>query len=275
MKKTLQVLLVGVFLTACSSVSEKTLPVQEVVDTKLLLEDKTFEEQESIALNQKEIKPVKNVVKTPPPSLSVKRQKTVVKNKPKKEVKVVVKPAKDVTKKDDVDILLKPAVTEAVSSKEVSIPSTINISLDNLPLKLADGWALDQRLERNSGKQKCMILSKPKSFYDGYDNSKIKITILMDSLLIRSDSNIDLSYQNSGIVIGNNSLIKFDKLLTENVVNVKQGFDQLKTQLKNSEKLTVKLGFWPTWPKTQLQNINFKFIDFSQAYQQLKQCDSL
>lgn len=153
--------------------------------------------------------------------------------------------------------------------------STVDFHLEKLPLDFGGSWSLDRNHDKISKTTRCLLNSQKKKFNDGYTDSFISLQLSADTLLINTNSAIDLTYPDIGIYIDQNAPFPLEKLFGETSILIKQNTQKITSQLVAGEKLTIKLGFWPTWPKTETHSIDFALSDFDQAYQYFQACEKL
>lgn len=151
----------------------------------------------------------------------------------------------------------------------------IEFNLDKLPLNFGDTWFLDRNKDSISKTTRCLLNSQKKNFNDGYTDSSISLQLSSDTLLIKTNSAIDLSYPDIGIYIDQNEPFPLEKLFGESSILIEQDTQKITTQLLDGQKLTIKLGFWPTWPQTETHSIDFVLSDFDKAYQSFQACEKL
>ncbi len=118
----------------------------------------------------------------------------------------------------------------------------------------------------------CVLESNKIYFYDGHDNTGLKLRLLNNELHLVTKSNIDISYKDIGIQVGGNSLVHADSVVNDQTVLIKKGLPQLLGQLRKSDMAKVQLRFWPTYPATQTYTENIALAGFNEAYQEYKSC---
>jgi len=154
-------------------------------------------------------------------------------------------------------------------------PDITSFDLEKLPLKYGHTWVLDRKKDSISNTTRCMISSLTKTFYDGYSESSITIQLTANSLFIKTNSTIDMSYPDTGVVIDQNTSLPLEKLFGDSSILIKQNTKKIIMQLTQGKQLTIKLGFWPTWPKSETRRIDFSLTDFDKAYQSFIACEKL
>jgi hypothetical protein len=140
----------------------------------------------------------------------------------------------------------------------------------HLPMTFPDGWVLDRRRDRLDGTTRCLLLSPKQPIFDGYEQSRVQLQVTTHALLIMADSNVDASYPHQGVRVDNGALVPFRHKLVDKRSAVASG--PVQSSMAAGRKLTVALGFWPTWPVTKTQQTTFNLTGFGTAYAALQAC---
>jgi len=166
--------------------------------------------------------------------------------------------------------------TEKQANEDIVIePNNLDFDLEKLPLSFGGTWFLDRNKDKVSNTTRCLLSSQKQNFNDGYSDSKISLQLTSNSLLIKTKSSIDLTYPDVGMSIDQNEHFPLEYLFGETSIIIKKNIQQITSQLLNGKKLTVNLGFWPTWPKKETSHIDFLLSDFNKAYQSFLACEKL
>lgn len=167
----------------------------------------------------------------------------------------------------------KPPVTvPAVTADKPAIippPAPIKVSLDNLPLTIGDAWILD-RNEAN-----CSLASKPVQLDDGQGGTPVTLQITPDSLRITTISDIDTTYEKTGITIDKGQHFNLETVERRTNLVFTQQKNRLLNVMQNGQQFTLTLGFWPTWPQTQTYSVDIPLQNFASAMTALKTCNRL
>lgn len=167
-----------------------------------------------------------------------------------------------------------PIETPASADKPATLatitpPAPIKVSLDNLPLTIGDAWILD-RTEAS-----CSLSSKPVQLDDGQGGTPVTLQITPDSLRITTISDIDTTYEKTGITIDQHEHFDLETVdRRTNLVFTRQK-NRLLNVMQNSQQFTLTLGFWPTWPQTQTYSVDIPLQDFASAMTALNTCNRL
>lgn len=218
----------------------------------------------------------------PPPTVPAPTANSI---NPKKTIKSIAPKTQPIVSKKN-SIKKTPALppisshVEKIESTAISVPAEekqlgIAFKLEQLPLYFGSTWILDRKRDSVSSKTRCLLNSKEQRFNDGYSEAKISLQLTTDSLLIKTSSNIDMSYPDIGIYIDQNTAFPLEKLFGDSNILIEENTKKLTRQLRHAKKLTIKLGFWPTWTKTETRSINFSLINFDKIYQAFMACEKL
>lgn len=160
------------------------------------------------------------------------------------------------------------ADSQAQIEQAIKSPGTaINLTLDMLPYEF-DGWVLEHNWD-NQHPQTCRLRSARTAINDGYESTYLWAEILPKEINIYTGSNIDLTYDGAGLQIGDNPLQSFSGFLNETSVSLAGDHS---TTLRLASELTVSLGFWPTWPKTETQQVVLSSAGLAEAMPVFKAC---
>ena len=242
--------------------------------------------------NQKNELPAKASVEVVPKKVVPKK---VV---PKKVVPRKVAPIKASTKQEpktiqSKEVELKPVVSEppkkveAIIKKKIEQSNTVEkavplpvISLDSLnqlPLSMDNGWVVAIKRPPLATKEACVLYHEKMGVFDGYKDNNIKLYLTLSQLLIKSDSNFDLSYPDTGIYVedidNNSSFYPLTLSSQKTIAALVLPLNDYKES--SSINLVVKSGFWPSWPVTDTKTIMFKFNEVDSMIKTLSTCTSL
>jgi hypothetical protein len=188
-------------------------------------------------------------------------------------------PAEAVTEISTTDklALAEPASPPAAEARTVVQPTEV-MQLDHasLPLSFGRQWVLDRRPNPVTKQTQCILASEVVNIPDGYDRTNVQVLLTLDSIYVNTDSNIDLSYPQTGIRIGSGSLRPFDRLASETAAMLSgDDVSALYSHMTSSPNMVVRLGFWPTWPVTETREASYSLDDFQTAVMALRACDRM
>ena len=149
------------------------------------------------------------------------------------------------------------------------------LDMADLPLAFGDRWSLDRRPGPIDQKTGCLLASRSVNIPDGYERTDVQLLLTADNLYVKTDSNIDLSYQATGIRFDDGTLLPFDSLATETTARINKDISTLYERMTSSRAILVRLGFWPSWPVTKTQEAGFSMEGFGEALRALRLCEKM
>lgn len=174
-------------------------------------------------------------------------------------------------------LALRPeaATPEPATKSGPSAGERLSLTLESLPISFGAIWQLDRAPNPVTGKTQCLLSSKAQNIFDGYEKTNVQIYIAADGVYVRTDSNVDLSYPETGLRVDQGRLRPFDRVIKKNHVALTSDLGSVFANLGSAREVTVRLGFWPTWPVTSTREINFRLEHFADAIQALRACDKM
>lgn len=149
------------------------------------------------------------------------------------------------------------------------------LNMAALPLSFGIHWSLDRRPNPIDHKAQCLLASRSVNISDGYDRTDVQLLLTAKSLYVSTESNLDLSYPDTGIRLDNGTLMPFEGLAKETAAIISSDVAMLYEQMAPSQTVLVRLGFWPTWPVTKTQEVSFPLDGFADAINALWVCESM
>jgi len=208
----------------------------------------------------------KPVVKAPAP-------KDVPRTKP---VDKPVASPKPVAVQPEVSSDLQKAI-ETVLEQE---PETTQIevkplSLSLLPLRFGTNWTLDRRPNPVTKTTECLLISDPVTIADGYENTKVQLLLTTAILYVKTGSNIDLGYPQSGLQIDGGPVWAFDSVIKETSVKLDTHYEEVVSRFSSGKTVSAHLGFWPTWPMTETREASFSLKGVEDSISRLTECANM
>ena len=106
---------------------------------------------------------------------------------------------------------------------------------------------------------------------DSQGGSKVILVVDSNHLWIKTTSNIDLTYKDTGITVDDGKTLPLGELFNETSLKFANN-PALIEQLKHGKEINIKIGFWPTWPVTQAHLLKIPLDGFQSAHQLLESC---
>lgn len=160
---------------------------------------------------------------------------------------------------------------------KMSLPELTLTSLKQLPLNLNNGWFLALKTLPLTMTETCVLYREKNGFFDGYKDNNIKLYLTMSQLLIKSDSNFDLSYPETGVYVENkDNDPSFYPLVLSPQITIASLVLPLSDYIESSSKqLVVKSGFWPSWPITETRTVMFALTEVDSMIKSLSTCTAM
>lgn len=108
--------------------------------------------------------------------------------------------------------------------------------------------------------------------FDGYSETKVKLRLMTDGLLIKTNSNVDLSFEDVGLMVDHNDFIAADGVIDEKNVVFRSELDKIIIQFIKGLRVKLYMRYWPTYPATSNYQTTFSLLGFTKAYQEYKLC---
>jgi hypothetical protein len=206
--------------------------------------------------------------------LSVKKKKVdPVKTRPA-DTKTQKSPISANKKTADQAVSLRTQAHEPVASApgnsiQSGISANVPVTLESLPLAIDEHWVLS-REPASAGR--CALFYREQKMNDGQGETPVQMIIRDTSILFATRSNIDLAYEQTGITLDQQAQIPIERVVNETDVLYEEHFVVIVDQMKAAQRLTLSLGYWPTWPMTQAYHVDFDLAGFSSAFSHLTKC---
>lgn len=134
-------------------------------------------------------------------------------------------------------------------------------------------WQAIQGMDALSQKQTpCILESMKQSVNDGRTTTPMRIVYNGKAFLIKTRSNIDLTYKKLGLRVDNRPVHSIDHVYKETDVVFENDADKIREQFIKGKYGYITLGFWPTWPKSKSVVTRFNLSGFQAAYQDYLSC---
>lgn len=173
---------------------------------------------------------------------------------------------------------VEPPTSQGLDDLSQSMSTLKLRSLDDLPLSLPNGWMLQFAAMPLTTDKTCVLHNTVEGVFDGYENTAVEAWLTPQEFLVKSRSNFDLSYPDSGVVIMDAANVELDRLVlsataSESVVRA----DFLLSRYTGSASLgvVVKTGFWPTWPVTETRVVTFPVSNVGSMLSTMRDCARL
>ena len=133
------------------------------------------------------------------------------------------------------------------------------------------GWAVADAVP---GKPECVLKTEEISLFDGYQDTRLHLSLGDGALRVKTDSNIDPGFDDVGLAVDGKAFIPADAVVDETDVLFSSGIDAVIEQFIHGRAVTVYLRFWPTYPATQRYEARFSLAGFTRAHNDYQACSS-
>ena len=135
---------------------------------------------------------------------------------------------------------------------------------------MAAEWQVDNISSGN--KNLCIITSAKMPVDDGYQKVNAQIVVDSNTIIVKTESELDPAFSDIGMKIGNRDFIPVDKVKLQKQADFELHYAKIIQQFKEGREVTVQLRFWPTWPVTGTHSVSFSLIGFTKAYDEAAKC---
>jgi len=138
-----------------------------------------------------------------------------------------------------------------------------------VPCAVHAGWSV---ADAAPGKTGCILESDEIGLFDGYADTRLRLSVADGVLRVRTESNIDFSFNDVGLEVDGRGFIPADAVVDEKDVLFSSGMETLIDQFIHGRTATLYLRFWPTYPATQRYTARISLIGFTRAYNGYQAC---
>jgi hypothetical protein len=126
--------------------------------------------------------------------------------------------------------------------------------------------------EAAPGMAGCSLVTQEISLFDGYSDTRVRLSVADGALRVKTESNIDSGFNDVGLVVDGKTFMPADAVVDEKDVLFNSDIDAVIDQFIRGNSVTVYLRFWPTYPATQRYEARFSLAGFTRAYNDYKAC---
>jgi hypothetical protein len=135
---------------------------------------------------------------------------------------------------------------------------------------MAAEWQVDNISSGN--KNLCIITSAKMPVDDGYQKVNAQIVVDSNTIIVKTESELDPAFSDIGMKIGTRDFIPVDKVKQQKQADFESHYANIVQQFKEGREVTVQLRFWPTWPVTGTHSVSFSLMGFTKAYDEAAKC---
>lgn len=135
-----------------------------------------------------------------------------------------------------------------------------------------EGWTAVRIFDPFRNESRCVAESARQVIHDGHQDTTIYLRVDRTSLLVLTESSLDLNRPDVGLRIDDGELIKPDKVYLDQNALFESTATRVLARFKTGVTARAYLHFWPTWPNKGLKSVSFSLTGFSRAFAQLPGC---
>lgn len=133
------------------------------------------------------------------------------------------------------------------------------------------GWAVD---EGTAGSAGCILETDRITMHDGYQDTRIRLNINEERLLVITESNIDSGFGDIALQVDARDTIPADTAVDERNVQFSSDIATIVEQFRKGNRARIYLRFWPSYPATQRYEAVFSLTGFTRAWNEFLNCNS-
>jgi len=134
-----------------------------------------------------------------------------------------------------------------------------------------ENWSYET-VAGSDGKPACVLVTPEEIIDDGQGDTRVKLFLDQQHLLVRTASNIDKEFGDIGLQVDDHGFIPADRIEHETNVVFDSQIEQITAQFIAGRTVRVQMRFWPTWPTTGVKTAEFSLIGFTRAHRGLAEC---
>ena len=138
------------------------------------------------------------------------------------------------------------------------------------PLAARAEWSATDTAPGMTG---CALVTEEIPLFDGYQDTRLRLSVSGEELRVKTESNIDLSFNDVGLSVDGKDFIPADAVVEEQQVLFSSTTAAVIEQFIRGQSVTVYLRFWPSYPATQRYAARFSLMGFTRAYNDYQACN--
>jgi len=149
---------------------------------------------------------------------------------------------------------------------------SILLAISSAANAASNNWQSVLAQDPISGNTGCLLISASKQSEDGQSGTPVQIIYNGRIFMIKTESNIDLSYPGIGLQVDNNKAFNIDRLHKKTNVVFESQAEIIRGEFISGISARLTLGFWPSWPVTKAYQSRFSLRGFTRAHQAFRDC---
>jgi hypothetical protein len=124
----------------------------------------------------------------------------------------------------------------------------------------------------SAGSPGCTLESASITMHDGYQDTRVRLNIDEQRLLVITESNIDSGFGDLDLQVDGRASIPADTVADEQSVLFTTNIATIVEQFRKGNSARINLRFWPTYPATQRYSAKFSLNGFTRAWNEYLEC---
>ena len=118
----------------------------------------------------------------------------------------------------------------------------------------------------------CALETEDITLHDGYQDTRVRLNINNERLLIITGSNVDTGFEDTALQVDGHTVIPADTAEDEQNLRYDAHILSIIEQFKKGNRVRVYLRFWPSYPATQRFDAVFSLAGFTRAWNEYTTC---
>ena len=118
----------------------------------------------------------------------------------------------------------------------------------------------------------CVLETEDISLHDGYQDTRVRLNINDERLLVITGSNIDTGFEDTALQVDGRAVMPADAVEDEQNLRYDAHILSIIEQFKKGNRVRVYLRFWPSYPVTQRFDAVFSLAGFTRAWNEYTAC---
>ena len=118
----------------------------------------------------------------------------------------------------------------------------------------------------------CVLETEDVTLHDGYQDTRVRLNINNERLLVITGSNIDTGFEDTALQVDGRAVIPADAAEDEQNLRYDAHILSIIEQFKKGNRVRVYLRFWPSYPATQRYEAAFSLAGFTRAWNEYTAC---
>jgi hypothetical protein len=137
---------------------------------------------------------------------------------------------------------------------------------------VGENWIARRIYDAFRNETRCVVETPRHTLHDGYQDTAVFLRMDGRSLMVMTDSSLDVAHPDVGLSVDGRALIRPDRVFLEQNALFETDIAPIIAQFKAGAAVEVRLHFWPTWPSKGPRTVTFSLIGYTRAFARLPGC---